>query len=231
VPSPRFAASVAVFLALVGALTLSPAAARASGPVTSASPGDVDGDTIPDTIERAVCGSSTCATGTEDVDGDGITDAVEVASCGTTRCADPRADADGDGIPDFVERLVCGSDICTSGPEDTDGDGVPDWVEFVICGTATCATGSEDLDGDGVAVLLTGDGATFLSVKPERAARSASRTVDATRPMKRLIASLLKAWRRTTPTKCTSGSFTDPKQTHKTTILRNHRGQSTRPPR
>ena len=178
-----------------------------------------------------MCGSSTCATGTEDVDGDGITDAVEVASCGTTRCADPRADADGDGIPDFVERLVCGSDTCTSGREDTDGDGVPDWVEFVICGTATCATGSEDLDGDGVAVLLTGDGATFLSVKPERAARSASRTVDATRPMKRLIASLLKAWRRTTPTKCTSGSFTDPKQTHKTTILRNHRGQSTRPPR
>lgn len=150
-PSPQFSASVAVLLGLVEALTLSPVAALASDRVTSVSPGDVDADTIPDSIERVVCGNATCATGTEDVDGDGIADAIEVASCGTTRCADPRADADGDGIPDFVERLVCGSDTCTSGREDTDGDGVPDWVEFVICGSATCATGSEDLDGDGVA--------------------------------------------------------------------------------
>ncbi|MDQ1083880.1 MULTISPECIES: hypothetical protein [Microbacterium] len=132
-----------------GAPGLSPA--RAVPAAGLSADGDVDGDTIADAIERVVCGSATCATGTEDTDGDGISDGVEVRACGSVGCADASADADGDGIPDFVERLVCGSDTCTAGREDADGDGVPDWVEQIICGTAICATGVEDLDGDGVA--------------------------------------------------------------------------------
>jgi hypothetical protein len=35
---------------------------------------DSDGDTIPDEVERVVCGSAACAVGLEDTDGDGIPD-------------------------------------------------------------------------------------------------------------------------------------------------------------
>lgn len=147
----RLLAVVLAVSAASVASTFLPGPAIATTIVRAGAIADVDGDTIPDGIERVVCGSATCATGTEDTDGDGVPDVVEVAACGSTSCADPGADVDGDGIPDFVERLVCGSATCTSGREDVDGDGVPDWVEYLVCGTATCATGTEDLDGDGVA--------------------------------------------------------------------------------
>jgi hypothetical protein len=111
---------------------------------------DADGDTVPDVVERVVCGTATCASGAEDRDGDGVPDWTEVLSCDSATCADPAADADGDGIPDFAERLVCGSDTCSNSTEDADGDRVGDWVEFVVCGTRACADGTEDLDGNGV---------------------------------------------------------------------------------
>lgn len=111
---------------------------------------DADGDAIPDIVEQRICGSLTCAIGTEDADGDRIPDWVELMACETARCAKPGADADGDGIPDYAELLVCGTRICASGREDADRDGVADWVEFVICGTRTCADGYEDYDGNGV---------------------------------------------------------------------------------
>lgn len=116
----------------------------------SAADCDVDGDRIADWVEREVCGSFTCATGTEDTDGDGISDGVEVMSCGSTGCAEPSKDADGDGIPDYAERLVCDSDTCSNSTEDADGDGVADWIEFVICGDRACATGREDYNGNGI---------------------------------------------------------------------------------
>lgn len=111
---------------------------------------DIDGDGIPDWVEREVCGSLTCANGTEDTDGDGIPDWVEVMACGTKTCADPKKDTDGDGIPDYAEQLVCGSAKCSNSTEDADGDGIADWIEFVICGTRTCATGREDYNGNGI---------------------------------------------------------------------------------
>ena len=40
---------------------------------------DADADGIVDVVEEAVCGSATCATGTEDVDGNGVPDAEELA--------------------------------------------------------------------------------------------------------------------------------------------------------
>ncbi len=111
---------------------------------------DSDDDTIPDIVEREVCGTATCALGTEDRDDDGIPDVTEVLSCDTSTCASPTKDADADGIPDFAERLVCDVDTCSNSLEDADGDRIGDWVEFVICGTRTCADGSEDYDGNGV---------------------------------------------------------------------------------
>lgn len=126
------------------------AAPAGVAPVMSAADADADGDEIPDAIEREVCGSATCATGTEDRDADGIPDWTEVLSCDSTTCASVKADRDGDGIPDFAERLVCGTDTCSNSTEDADGDRIGDWAEFVICGTRVCADGSEDLDGNGV---------------------------------------------------------------------------------
>lgn len=112
---------------------------------------DTDNDRIPDAVEQVVCGSATCATGTEDVDGDGVPDWVEYLASGATDGVDPAADRDKDGMPDYTERLTCGTDTCATGREDVDGDGVRDWAEIVICGDTTCATGDEDYDGDGVA--------------------------------------------------------------------------------
>lgn len=63
---------------------------------------DSDGDTIPDVVERVVCGTATCATGREDRDEDGIADWVEVMACGTTTCASPTKDSVRDGIPDYA---------------------------------------------------------------------------------------------------------------------------------
>lgn len=39
---------------------------------------DSDEDGVIDVVEEAVCGSATCASGTEDVDGDGVADAEEL---------------------------------------------------------------------------------------------------------------------------------------------------------
>jgi hypothetical protein len=111
---------------------------------------DLDADRIPDAVEQAVCGSTTCATGTEDADADGLPDWVEQVASGSTTAVRPDADRDRDGMPDFAERLTCGSSTCAAGREDVDADGVRDWAEVVICGDTTCATGTEDLDGDGV---------------------------------------------------------------------------------
>jgi hypothetical protein len=111
---------------------------------------DADGDTIPDTVERVVCGSATCATGREDSDADGIPDWTEVVACGSVTCASPTRDKDGDGIPDYAEALTCGTATCSNGYEDADGNGVTDWASYVICGTRDCATGAEDYDGDGI---------------------------------------------------------------------------------
>jgi hypothetical protein len=81
--------------ALLAALTVSglatPAAASFAAPVTAVTASaDSDGDSIPDAVERIVCGSATCADGTEDADRDGIPDWTEVLACDTARCASPR---------------------------------------------------------------------------------------------------------------------------------------------
>jgi hypothetical protein len=111
---------------------------------------DADGDTIPDSVERVVAGTSTGATGREDTDDDGVPDWVEVTACGTIRCASATADSVGDAIPDFARQIVCGSATCGTGNSDVNPRGVPKWASVVICGTTGCATGHEDYDGDGI---------------------------------------------------------------------------------
>lgn len=111
---------------------------------------DVDGDSIPDTVERVVAGSSTAATGREDTDEDGIPDWTEVMACGTVTCASPTTDSAGDGIPDYARILTCGSATCYTDNADVNVNGVPRWASVVICGTTECATGHEDYDGDGI---------------------------------------------------------------------------------
>jgi len=119
----------------------------AQGEVSSC---DSDGDSIPDVVERVVCGTATCATGREDRDEDGIADWVEVMACGTTTCASPTKDSVRDGIPDYARQIVCGSATCWTDNRDVNSHGVPKWASVVICGTTGCATGHEDYDGDGV---------------------------------------------------------------------------------
>jgi hypothetical protein len=131
--------------AAVSAQSFTPCPAQ--GDVSSC---DADGDSIPDTVERVVCGGATCATGREDTDRDGIPDWTEVMVCGTVTCASPTKDTDGDGIPDYAEVLTCEKATCSNGYEDANHNGVADWASFVICGTRSCATGSEDYDGDGI---------------------------------------------------------------------------------
>lgn len=41
---------------------------------------DSDGDGVADVVEEAICGSATCATGTEDADGTGVPDAEELTA-------------------------------------------------------------------------------------------------------------------------------------------------------
>lgn len=139
--------NVAAFTDALGSSATNHAAA---GRPAVADAKDADDDAIPDVVEREVCGTATCALGTEDRDDDGIPDWTEVLSCDTTTCASPTKDADKDGIPDFAERLVCDTDTCSNSLEDADGDRIGDWVEFVICGSRTCADGSEDYDGNEV---------------------------------------------------------------------------------
>ncbi|MGN6761292.1 MAG: hypothetical protein ACTHJI_08215 [Leifsonia sp.] len=119
----------------------------AQGDVSSC---DADGDGIPDTVERVVCGTATCATGREDTDKDGVPDWTEVMACGSVTCASPAKDSVGDGVPDYARQIVCGSATCWTGNDDVNGHGVPKWASVVICGTAECATGSEDYDHDGI---------------------------------------------------------------------------------
>ena len=111
---------------------------------------DSDTDGIPDTVERIVCGTATCATGREDTDEDGVPDWVEVMACGTVSCASPTKDSVGDGIPDYARMIVCGSSTCWSGNSNVNANGVPKWASVVICGTTGCATGSEDYNGNGI---------------------------------------------------------------------------------
>jgi hypothetical protein len=112
---------------------------------------DTDGDGIPDWVEVIICGTTTCADGTEDTDGNGIPDWTEIIICGAAGCVDTEnGDEDGDGIPDWVEIIVCGTTTCATGAEDSDGDGIPDWVEVLVCGTVTCANVDDDEDGDGI---------------------------------------------------------------------------------
>jgi hypothetical protein len=74
-----------VWVVLVAVATVFPASPAGAAPVAcSEQPSvllcDADGDTIADVVEEAVCGSATCATGTEDLDGSGVPDAEEFAA-------------------------------------------------------------------------------------------------------------------------------------------------------
>jgi hypothetical protein len=146
VSSPAVAAvpEAATFVAAANVVKPCPAVGEASSC-------DADGDSIPDTVERSVCGTATCATGREDSDADGVPDWTEVMACGTLRCASPTKDSVGDGIPDYARILTCGSARCYTDNRDVNLQGVPKWASVVICGTTGCATGSEDYDGDGIA--------------------------------------------------------------------------------
>ena len=73
----------------------------AQGDVSSC---DADGDGIPDTVERVVCGTATCATGREDTDKDGVPDWTGVMACGSVTCASSAKDSVGDGVPDYARQ-------------------------------------------------------------------------------------------------------------------------------
>ncbi|WP_372969129.1 hypothetical protein [Microbacterium sp.] len=87
----RRASAVSAFLLVLCASFLSAGAASASTAEfattdvsvlsSAADVKDADDDTIPDVVEREVCGTATCAVGTEDEDADGIPDWTEVLSC------------------------------------------------------------------------------------------------------------------------------------------------------
>jgi hypothetical protein len=145
-------ASVVLFVGLgsvAAAAETLPAASScsASGDIAAC---DADRDTIPDTVERVVCATATCASGREDRDKDGIPDWTEVVACDTARCASPTKDSIRDGIPDYARQIVCGSATCFTGNAAKNPNGVPTWASVVICGTTGCATGHEDYDADGV---------------------------------------------------------------------------------
>ena len=155
---PRIATALLAILVMCAGAAMAggtrAAAAPSSMPVCPAASNvsscDADDDAIPDTVERAVCGTATCSTGREDRDKDGIPDWVEFTACGATTCASPSKDSVGDGVPDFARRIVCGSATCSTGNTDMNANGVPKWASVVICGTTGCATGHEDYDADGV---------------------------------------------------------------------------------
>ncbi|MGO4534465.1 hypothetical protein [Leifsonia sp. 2MCAF36] len=134
---------------------------------------DADHDTVPDAVERVVCGSATCSTGREDRDSDGMPDWVEVTACGSVTCASPAEDSVGDGVPDFARKIVCGSATCSTGNTDVNVNGVPNWASVVICGTASCSTGHEDYDADGVSDALQ----LAACVKPRDALASTGATI------------------------------------------------------
>lgn len=74
---------VLLLLVLVGALLAPVAPAVAESLACAEQPSvlvcDADDDGIVDVVEEAICGSATCATGTEDLDGNGVADAEELA--------------------------------------------------------------------------------------------------------------------------------------------------------
>jgi hypothetical protein len=68
---------------------------------------DADGDGIPDTVERVVCGSAACWTGNGDVNSHGVPRWASVVICGTAGCATGSEDYNHNGISDAVELAAC----------------------------------------------------------------------------------------------------------------------------
>ncbi|MEZ5381741.1 MAG: Ig-like domain-containing protein [Microthrixaceae bacterium] len=77
---------------------------------------DEDGDGIPDWIEIIICGSPTCADGSEDADGNGIPDWREILLCGAAGCVDV----------DFIKSLNLG-ECPADGPFE-----IPGTVDFDV---------------------------------------------------------------------------------------------------
>ncbi len=102
---------------------------------------DVDGDSIPDFIERDLLGEDlTQLAAGSDWDGDGASDEREVSSG-----ANPTlADTDGDGLEDGPELETFGTDPCSP---DSDGDGLSDGDE--VFGVVATDPSDPDSDGDG----------------------------------------------------------------------------------
>ncbi len=108
---------------------------QASVAVTS--PGDTDGDGIPDYLDSDSDGDGIPdeVEGAGDTDGDGIPDYLDT-------------DSDGDGIPDAIEETgdMDGDGLPNYLDTDSDGDGIPDAIE-----------GPGDVDGDGLPNFLDTD--------------------------------------------------------------------------
>lgn len=94
---------------------------------------DMDGDGLPDVIERNVTGTDPDVV---DTDADAMSDSDEIGYCagyygGTLRPNPNISDSDGDGLRDGYELAPFSTDLCVA---DTDCDTLPDGVE-VACRT------------------------------------------------------------------------------------------------
>jgi len=104
---------------------------------------DMDGDGIPDVIERNVTGTDPDIV---DTDADAMSDADEIGYCagyygGTLRPNPNIPDSDSDGLLDGYELAPFATDVCVA---DTDCDTLPDGVE-VACRTLPAAGSGFDM--------------------------------------------------------------------------------------
>jgi len=105
---------------------------------------DIDGDTVPDAVEDAMCVAyptlASCAdvapadgvpdvTSTTDTDNDGIPDITEFLNGSDPTSAG--ADSDTDGVPDAVEMA---GDNPVNGVADGNDDGIPDHLQSEVAG-------------------------------------------------------------------------------------------------
>ena len=125
----------------------SPGTAGSGGPAGSSSPGDNDGDGIPNGSDPDVDGDGIPNGADPDVDGDGIPNGSDpdVDDDGVPNGADP--DVDGDGIPNGSDPDIDGDGVPNGSDPDADGDGVPNESDPEPEGN-DCPEGDPCDDGD-----------------------------------------------------------------------------------
>ena len=113
-----------------------------AGPNTLPSPGDTDGDGLPDAWEQRWFGSVTSPQGPSDnPDNDGLTNLEELQA--NPQLDPTKADTDGDGLNDGVEVKTSLTNPLVA---DTDGDGLTDGAEVNVHRTSPF---KKDTDEDG----------------------------------------------------------------------------------